>query len=411
MTESVSLFGSSRHVGHIQGTLQRKVLQERIGRIMRRAEATHAMSTLRDRAHRLGENVALVAPHWLEESEALCKAAGIELWQMLALNSLPLAFWQQAYFPPSYATGEPAHEALLSKTPPSPHAESECTAFLALGSATQNGVTLFHKNRDERDEVQWMGAKGLDDCHAWIGGSDIGHLGIAQLYAAGNWAGANNSGSQIPAHEYVDCAFNDGHILRYLAERCADLDDILTALEDLLARQLLGGAGVNVGMIFLFADATRGLAVECTSRRMAHEWFSGSTIGARTNHFLLPEIQERALPATSGSLRRLERAREMLNTHKNCVTVDLCHAIACDRAGAPEAGIARNPSDDLGSVTVSAATAALSEDDAKSSQVYFYNGHPHYAPCVPLAPQERQSQMEWVSGMDNQFWRAQRGSL
>ena len=391
--------------------MQRATLQERIGRIMRRAEETKAVSTLRERAQRLGENVALVAPHWLEESEALCNAADVELWQVLALNSLPLNFWQHAYSPPPYANGAPTSEALSGESSPASRTESECTAFFALGLATKDGVTLFHKNRDERDEVQWMGTKGLDGCHAWIGGSDIGHLGIAQLYASGNWAGANNSGSQLPPSEYVDCALNDGHVLRYLAEQCAGLDDILPIMHDLLARQLLGGAGVNVGMIFLFADATRGLAVECTSRRLAHEWFTGGATGARTNHFLLPDLQERALPANSGSLRRLERSRATLKVSKSHITQELCHTIACDRAGAPEAGIARNPLDGLGSITVSAATAVLSGDGAQSSQMSFFNGHPGYTPCVSVTSHEQFSKAQWVSGDDNQRWRLQRGTL
>jgi hypothetical protein len=99
--------------------------------------------------------------------------------------------------------------------------------LLCLSEATVSGETLFHKNREERDEVQCVYIKDIDGKFRFVGGGDIGNLGTAHLQTENLWAGANNTGSDVPPEEYVDCALSDSHALRYFAENCRTLDDIV----------------------------------------------------------------------------------------------------------------------------------------------------------------------------------------
>ena len=212
----------------------------------------------------------------------------------------------------------------------------------------------------------------------------------------------------MPSEEFQDLALNDCQVLRLLAERCHSLDDIVPVLEELIAKQWLGGGAPGHGMIFLFADARRGLVVECTSRRLAHRWYSDDAMEVRTNHFLLPEMQHYSLAANPGSVHRLERARELWLPQHGIVEIPYCGEVARDREGAPLA-ICRNPSDGLGSVTVSTSTASISGYDDSRCQTHFRNCHPGYVPGIILTPLDRVSDSDLVSGSHNQEWRNYRG--
>lgn len=405
MGEAVFLVGSPAEVGELQGTLQCPVLIERWGRTLRRAEKTGQLTQLRERAQRFSECLSLAAPHWLQEAEALACSAGLESWQLAALNCLPPDFWGESYDSPPFRSVETgaavnAYEAQGYE----PLLGGDCTTFFALGAATIGGETLFHKNRDERDEVQNLYIKQVDGCNRFVGGADIGNLGTAHLHTEDYWVGANNTGSEVASEEFEDCALTDCHVLRWLAERCTGLDEILPALEELISRRLLGGGGHRRGMILLFADATRGLVVELTSRRLAHCWYQGDATVVRTNHFMLPEMQAVALPPHPGSLRRWERARALWEGQYGVLSISTCGEIARDRDGAPLA-ICRNSSDGLGSVTVSTSTAIVSALDERRSETHFRNCHPGYTPAVILTPLDRVSDSDLVSGAQNQHWR------
>jgi hypothetical protein len=158
----------------------------------------------------------------------------------------------------------------------------------------------------------------------------------------------------------------------------------------------------------MFADAERALIVEATSRRLAHCWFDGEATAVRTNHFVLPELIEYSLPPHPGSVLRLQRAQELWDAQHGLASLSLCGEIARDRDNAPHA-ICRNPSDSLGSVTVSASTATISTHDDRRCQTHFRNGHPSYTPGVILSPIDRVSDSDLLSGAHNQISRGLRG--
>jgi hypothetical protein len=414
MGEAVYLVGQAAEVGAVQGRLQKAVLSERIERVLRRADETDMIATLRERAGRFGECLGDIAPHWLEEAHALAGAAGVEAWQLLAINCLPGTFWpgDGLLSPPAPLTTVSIGDAMVNAYDAQGidpgMGGGDCTTFFGIGDACLGGETLFHKNREHWDEVQCLYIKQIDGFNRFVGAGDVGNLGTAHLHTDDDWVGANNTGSPLPPEEFQDCSLTDAHTLRYLAERCASLDEIVPAMEELIGRQRLGGGSRNAGMIMLFADATRGLIVEATSRRLAVRWFGEGDMAVRSNHFVLPEMQEFCLPPNPGSVRRFERATELWESQHGTVGIAGCGEIARDRDGAPSA-ICRNPSDGLGTVTVSTSTATLSGGDERRCQTHFRNCHPSYTPAVILTPLDRVSDSDLVSGAHNQEWRNYRG--
>lgn len=422
MGHPVFLVGSASEAGQVQGELQRAFLQERIARVWTCAETSNAVSTLQTRAARWGELLASCCPHWLEEANSIASASGAEAWQILALNCLPGNFWGENL---SHYTPAPLLEKNIADAKRDTKGEElvnpidaqaidlsagggDCTTFFALGGATISGETLFHKNREERDEVQVAYIKQCNNRYRFIGGGEVGNLGTAHLHTEHFWAGANNTGSHVLPSEYSDCALSDAHVLRYLAENCIGLDDIVPALEELISKNYLGGGAFEAGMILLFADTSRGLVVEATSRRLHAEFFEDDATVVRANHFVFPAMQEYSRPAAPGSLARYERACKLLEEQNGFASISGFGEIARDRENAPFA-ICRNPSDALKSVTVSTSTAIISSHDDRRCQTHFRNCHPSYTPAIILTPLDRVSDSDLVSGAYNQQWRNYRG--
>ena len=410
MGQPVFLFGSAPEIGATQGALQHRVLVERVGRTLRRADETSQLENLRERADRFGRVVEVCAPRWIEEAQAMCDLANIELWQLLALNCLPPNFWNHSYVPP------PLDDSALSGEIVNPYDAQgvevaiggDCTSFFALGESVLGGETLLHKSRDERDEIQCAYIKQLDGAFRFVGSADVGNLGTAHCHSENFWAGANNTGSDVSPDEFVDCALSDAHALRYFAENCKTLNDIVPACENLIENNWLGGGGYEKGSIWLFADESRGLVIEATSRRMAHQWFENDEIVARTNHFLLPAMIEYSKRDHEGSLIRYDRCSALLEELEGTLTLSGCGEIARDRENAPHA-ICRNPSDNLGSVTVSASTATISRSDDRRCQTHFRIGHPRFVPTTIFSPIDRVCDSDLLSGNYNQTARCERG--
>ncbi len=411
MGKPVYLVGHAQEIGAIQGQYQHRVLEERVTRVLSRADdiSHRPYLILKERADRFHRVLERMAPHWLEEAQGMAQSANLEDWHVLALNCLPPDFWGQSYQP-----------ALLGNMTISEMVNpydaqgieiavgGDCTSFFALGESVLGSETLLHKSRDERDEVQCVYIKQTDGRFRFVGGGDIGNLGTAHLHTENFWAGANNTGSDVAPEEFVDCAFSDSHALRYFAENCKTLDDIVPACQTLIDHEALSGGGFEKGSIFLFADQSRGLVIEATSRRMAHQWFQGDEVVVRTNHFLLPAMIEYSKLDHEGSLIRYQRCCELLEAANGTLTLSGCAEIARDRMNAPHA-ICRNPSDKVNGVTVSTSTATISKSDDRRCQTHFRNGHPSFTPGVILSPIDRVCDSDLLSGAHNQISRNERG--
>lgn len=414
MGQAIYLRGSAAEVGNLQGELQKSCLLERATRFDKMMDAAGVhKSTFMPRIEAFTQCLLTVAPHWLEEAQALSKSAGIELWQLLLWN-LDLPELQKTPYlaapltPKDLQTARAGDEGIVNPyeaqgTDPG-MGEGECLTFFALGDSTTAGETLLHKNRESRDEVQNIYIKQMDGFRRFVGSGDLGNLGAAHLHCEELFAGANNTGSPLIENQYQENALNDCHVLRYIGENCASLDEVIPCLQDLQSRHLVGGGGYGLGMILIFADAERGLIVEATSRHLEHQWFEEEGITVRANHFEFLEMQKYCSGVLPGSETRAERARELLEPLDGLMDIATCGEIARDRENAPH-GICRNPSDNQGTVTVSTATATISAHDEHRCQTHFRNGHPAYCPPVILSPSDIVSDSDLTSGAHCNHWR------
>lgn len=309
----MQLVGSPREVGRAYGQLTQPTFQARLARVRRQAAAKGlSQAELGANVSALESLLAETAPHWIEEIDGIAEATGIDRTDLLAINCLPDGFWD------------------------APDSVHHCTSFFAVGSASQTGETVLHKNRDERDWVQTVHVKQIAGVNRYLGGVDVGNVGLAQFINEHGLCGANNSGPHIEEDEAIDGKLTDCMMTRLIAEKARSCEEALAIIEDLIGRGLCSGAGTNRGVIFLFADRDRGLIVECTSKHAAHEWIDDG-LGIRSNHFLCPEAQGWiSKPANDNTLRRYERACELILPHKGQVTSELFGEVSRDHAAGPD---------------------------------------------------------------------------
>ncbi len=255
----------------------------------------------RKRVEILREILFDVAPGWLEEAEAF-SAGEIEAY---------LDFQCRSH----------ADEPLSL-------AGTNCSTVLVQGSQAVGGRTLLLKIRDESPYPQTMDTQQVQGTHAVLGGSNLGNLGLAQMANSAGLVGGNNTGGRL-RDKTSEVGLNDCLILRLVAEKCANCQEALTLLEDLVSKGVVGNAGFARGMIFLFADASGdGLVVECTRREIFSKRVTAG-IQLRTNHFCFPELDALSdfsrdeLPAHQSSLARYARMSEWVRNQNGIEAKDL----------------------------------------------------------------------------------------
>jgi len=296
--EIVRIEGSPAEAGRAYGALLAPVLRERVGAMRRASRGSRwGEAQLHERGERFRAFVQRIAPEWLDEAEAMAEAAGLAAADIFALNALPRGFWERE-------TGG-------------------CTSCVVAGSQAANGATLLHKNRDLVNSPQDFHVRRTPEGRQLFVSRDTGTLGFGHFHSDAALAGANNTGSWIRPEELRECALACTHLLRLVAERAADCDQALGVLEDAVASEVAGASGGCRGMIFLFAEPSRGVVVEMTSRRLAHREIRDDTL-VRTNHFLLGQMQPFASePPQRNTLRRYQRAHELLDPLPNKNVADL----------------------------------------------------------------------------------------
>ncbi|MBM4032279.1 MAG: hypothetical protein FJ291_10880 [Planctomycetes bacterium] len=334
MGSVVMIEGEPREAGRLYGELAAAALRERVAEMWKASEGSRwGAATLDERGERFRAFVERVAPEWLDEAEAMAAAAGVNAADLFALNAVPPGFWDAPC--------------------------CGCTAALVAGAHSATGHTLLHKNRDLVNSPQDFHVRRLPDGRQLFASRDIGSLGLAHFHSDQALAGANNTGSYIKPDELRECGLRCTHLLRLVAERAGTCDEALAVLDDALAREVAGGAGGHRGMIFLFAEPGKGLLVEMTSKRLAHREVRDDTL-IRTNHFLLPEVQGTlSEPPQRNTLRRFERAHELLDPLETKNVADLIR-LSRDHADGPDSICSDNAQHTH--MTVSACTHVVRPD-------------------------------------------------
>ena len=356
MSQRVLLKGAPREIGRAYGALVEPVLRNRVRRLWEVAAAAGwSREQLVERAGRFRGFVERIAPEWLDEVEGIAKGAGVGAEALLALNSLPQGFWTRA--------------------------SAECTSWVIAGSASATGDTILHKNRDELNEPQDFHVRRVPGDIQVFASRDIGNLGFAHFHSDVALAGANNTGSPIPPDELRECGLNCCHLLRLVAERANSCDDAVAVLEEAVAKEVAGGSGGYRGMLLLFAEPTKGMVVEMTSRRLACQEVRNDVL-VRSNYFRLPAMRPYAAePPNDNNTRRYDRACDVLALGTGSVTD--CTRLSRDHSHGPDSICSDNAEHSW--MTVSACTHVVhGENDDPLAHTRVAMGNPRNTFFIPV---------------------------
>ncbi|MFW6163813.1 MAG: C45 family autoproteolytic acyltransferase/hydrolase [Planctomycetota bacterium] len=378
MGPTVLLEGGPREMGRAYGGLVAPLLRDRVRRLGERAGARGWTRTrLAERATRFRGFVERIAPEWLDEAEGVAQEAGIEPVELLILNALPPGFWSSE--------------------------SDECTAWLIAGRASATGDTILHKNRDELNEPQDFHVRRVGDDIQVFASRDIGNLGFAHFHSDVALAGGNNTGSPVAESEQRPCGLTCCHLLRLVAERANSCDEAVAVLEEAVAKEVAGGSGGWRGMILMFAEPTRGMVVEMTSRRLASQAVRNGVL-VRSNHFRIPAMAEVAAePADQNNVLRYDRACSVLARGRRAVAD--CVRLSRDHRHGPDS-ICSDDAEHFW-MTVSACTHVVHGENADPlAHTRASMGNPHNTLSIPVPRAIEGLPAECVSGAFHNLSRA-----
>lgn len=362
--DTVTLEGSARDLGRQVGALSRRALRERyISLLGEESEWPDILAAHADRLGAYRDLVARFVPHWLEEVEGLAEGAGVPAAALLLVNSA-------------------SAESLTPKN-------GDCSAFMAIGSASGCGANLLHKTRDNRPDPQLFFARHIQGTYRVLGGIEVGGLGLAQMVNEHGLAGANNTGSRLSSQS-PDVGFDDRQVLRMVGEQARSCEEALAICERMVDAHVARGDAGRYGMIFVFADPRRGLVVEMTESGVWHE-FCDDGLVCRSNHFLIDGAKAAALPPDEGgsTVLRHARAEELLRPLVGRLEPADFIAAARDTA--------HHPFSVCNDKSVSTATHVLAADPARRVS-YVVNGYPLVAPVREWPHSEVATPVEYLDG-------------
>jgi len=246
--ESISLTGDPRTVGRKFGQLNGAHIRMHAGRVLRSwKDKNLSEQTIHDRCKPFRRFAAKFAPAWMEEIEATATAADLPAEQYLA-----------------YLAGKYRGLFLLD----------ECTSFLAVGAAAADGVSLFHKNRDNTAREQAAYYKRV--LHAsrpagFFATGDTSDVGLMMMVNEHGLAGSADTGG-LREDRPKGRGVANPYILRLIAERAECCRHALEIIQQMIRDGWYAG-GNRTGTHWLFADRTgTGLRVAQNSHEEKH-WF------------------------------------------------------------------------------------------------------------------------------------------
>lgn len=150
----------------------------------------------------------------------------------------------------------------------------ECTSFFAVGSATPDGATLFHKTRDNLTRGQcayWKGLRHASNPAAFHATGDTSDVGVMMMVNEHGVAGSADMGGLKVKKPKGDGVMNP-YILRLIAERAERVEDALEIIQMCIRDGWYAG-GSGSGTNWSFADRHgRGLRVRQNNYEEEH-WF------------------------------------------------------------------------------------------------------------------------------------------
>ena len=150
----------------------------------------------------------------------------------------------------------------------------ECTSFLAVGDATADGATLFHKTRDNRIRGQCAYWKALDHASkpaAFHATGDTSDVGVMMMVNEHGVAGSADMGGLKVKRPKGKGVMNP-YVLRLIAERAERVEDALEIIQMCIRDGWYAG-GSSSGTNWSFADRYgKGLRVRQNNYEEEHQF-------------------------------------------------------------------------------------------------------------------------------------------
>lgn len=246
---TVDLCGTPAQVGERWGTVNRQAIENAIERYLAKAKTEKlSQETLIERAQPFVEIVKRVAPHWIEESRAIARAAGLD-----------------ADFYLSFLANSPRGIGF-----------HECTSYAVSREFTRDHAILFHKNRDNVDceQAAYVLASSVSGVNKFIAQTNASSINCSMMVNDQGLAGSADYPAHLtrkgdphallpePAEPRFRGMMND-FLLRHIAERATDCRQALNIIQDFSDKGYYAGGTVN-GTHWLFVDRT-GTILEVSS--------------------------------------------------------------------------------------------------------------------------------------------------
>ncbi len=247
----IRLAGTPEQIGTAWGELNREIIAGDLQAdyLDRAAAAGISEETLLARSAAYVEIAERYAPHWLEESRAIARAAGVP-------EDLYLAYGDGA-----------VRDRFLH----------ECTSYAVSRDYARDGAIWFHKTRDNRDRPQsaFLIDSSLEGIHKFIAVSNSSSIRCSMmvnekgLAGAGDYPAERKKDSSALTLEPSEPQFRGmmaGSILRYIAERASNCAEALAIIEDFVAKGYYAGGNVG-GSHWLFVDREGVILEVCNNAR------------------------------------------------------------------------------------------------------------------------------------------------
>lgn len=246
----VVLEGSPEQVGREWGRINKKDIKDHLLQFFGFANKDMGLNRkiLLKRAERYVSIINDIAPHWLKEACAIAEESGVNPDDYICFLG---GKYRGIFF-------------------------NECFSYLVVGKASQDGSTLFHKNRDTTIVPQSAYVKGIildgkPSCkvakYISIGGTS--DTGCMMMVNEKGLCGSADTGVIDKKPSYGGVMNHD--ILRYIAERASTCEEAVEIIEDFISKGWYAGGVYETRWLFADKKGT-GVHIDNSSQKIKNKF-------------------------------------------------------------------------------------------------------------------------------------------
>ncbi len=280
--EGMELTGSPRQIGELWGTLNASAIHNDLDEyyLTPAAKAGLSVEELIRRSKKFVSLARDLAPHWIQEAEAVAEAADVA-------PDLYLSFVASVYR--SLWQGE------------------ECTSFAVSPEYTEENRIFFHKNRDNvpKHQCAFVMATDLPGINKFISVSDASVIACMMMVNEKGLAGSADVGGLREDNPRYRGWMNTA-LLRYIAEKASDCQEALAIIEEFVRDG--NYAGGTHGTHWLFVDR-HGTILEVSNNatRVEHQYHDQKVYFSVDRGAAVRRMQQLPEPIDFASFRNVSR--------------------------------------------------------------------------------------------------------